>query len=451
MDDLRAENSQNPIQTEPPLTPTHQYTSGPASGFTIRSSPPINRDIEMDNSPSLLTTSIFDPNLNISGLNLIFSSDPLNATTNTTTGPGRNTYRLPKRANTFTPSRLSKTIRFSTLEPTTDITPDPASAKILQACDLLVEAYSATKSREKQSQILDLIEIFREYTESGKLQKVTNQLASQVNNLEHTSRKIEAKTKAISAANSANISILKNPSNQTNSTNSTITGTTPATSATNSPSGPTFASIALAGANSTPGNWTTIKKAPKKTKVQNRLILTRESETPFSALALRNAINKAFLDKSIKGPVVSSITSTSNKKNLVVTSTNPFTSNFLIEKRAIWEHLITFKSMIKDKPWYKVVLYGIPTLDFNTPHGIELVLDELKTFNSNLNLKPISTPYWLSTAENRAIKRGGSVVVSFATEVEAERCIRNRVWIAGISIRVEKLLTTSRSTQCTNC
>jgi hypothetical protein len=103
----------------------------------------------MDNSPSLLTISIFDPNLNISDLNSIFSLDPLNATTNTITGPGRNTYRLLKRANTFTSSRPSKTIRFSTLEPTTDITPDPASAKILQVCDLLVEVYSATKSREK--------------------------------------------------------------------------------------------------------------------------------------------------------------------------------------------------------------------------------------------------------------------------------------------------------------
>jgi hypothetical protein len=451
MDNLGAENSQNPIQIEPPSTPTYQYTSGPASGFTIRSSPPINRDIDIDNSLSLPNTTIFDPKLDISGLNSIFSSDPLNTTSNNTTGPGRMTYRLPKRANTFTPSRPNKNIRFSTPELTTDTTPDLASAKILQARDLLIEAYSATKSREKQSQILDLIEIFREYTESGKLQKVTNQLASQVNNLEYATRKIEAKTKAVSTTNSTNISILKNPSNQTNSTNSTTTSTTPANSTANSPSGPTFASIALAGANSTPGNWTTIKKAPKKTKVQNRLILIRESETPFSALALRNAINKAFLDKSIKGPVVSSITTTSNKKNLVVTSTSSFTSDFLIEKRAIWEHLIIFKSMIKDEPWYKVVLHGIPTLDFNTPYGMELVLDELKTFNSNLNLKPISTPYWLSSAENRAIKRGGSVVVSFATEAEAERYIRNRVWIAGISIRAEKLLTTSRSTQCTNC
>jgi hypothetical protein len=52
-------------------------------------------------------------------------------------------------------------------------------------------------------------------------------------------------------------------------------------------------------------------------------------------LALRNTINKAFLDKSIKELVISSITTTNNKKNLVVISTNSFTSDFLIEKKVI--------------------------------------------------------------------------------------------------------------------
>jgi hypothetical protein len=131
------------------------------------------------------------------------------------------------------------------------------------------------------------------------------------------------------------------------------------------------------------------------------------------------------LDKSIKELIIFSITTIRNKKNLVVISTSLFTSDFLIEKRAIWEYLITFKLIIKDEPWYKVVLYRIPISDFNIPHGMELVLDELKTFNSNLNLKPISTSYWLSIAENRVIKRGGLVVVFFAIEAEAERYIRN--------------------------
>jgi hypothetical protein len=128
-----------------------------------------------------------------------------------------------------------------------------------------------------------------------------------------------------------------------------ITITIPANSSTNSTSGPTFALVVLVGANNTPRDWIIVNKPPKKAKIQNQLILIRESETPFSVLALRNTINKVFLDKSIKELIVSFITTISNKKNLVVTSTNPFTSDFLIEKRAIWKYLITFKSILKDK------------------------------------------------------------------------------------------------------
>jgi hypothetical protein len=110
-------------------------------------------------------------------------------------------------------------------------------------------------------------------------------------------------------------------------------------------------------------------------------------------LALRNTINKIFLDKSIKELVVSFIITTSNKKNLVVINTNPFTSNFLIEKKVIWKYLITFKLILKDKFWYKVVLYSISTLNFNILYRMKLVIDKLKTFNLNLNLKSISIFY----------------------------------------------------------
>jgi hypothetical protein len=120
-----------------------------------------------------------------------------------------------------------------------------------------------------------------------------------------------------------------------NQTNLIITTTTPAISSTNLSSGPTFALVVLVGANSTPGNWIIINKASKKAKVQNRLILIRDSETLFSVLAFRNTINKAFLDKNIKRLIISSIITISNKKNLIIISTNLFTSNFLIKKRDI--------------------------------------------------------------------------------------------------------------------
>jgi len=31
--------------------------------------------------------------------------------------------------------------------------------------------------------------------------------------------------------------------------------------------------------------------------------------------------------------------------------------------------------------WHKVLIYGAPTLVFNTEGGIDLIVDEIKTFN----------------------------------------------------------------------
>jgi hypothetical protein len=91
----------------------------------------------------------------------------------------------------------------------------------------------------------------------------------------------------------------------------------------------------------------------------------------------------------------------------------------------------------------------IPIIDFDTPTGMELVVDEIKTFNKGLT--PIGTPYWLTSSEKRANQRAASVVVAFATTQEASHAIRHRIYIAGISVRVEKLYTTAVSTQCSKC
>ena len=68
-------------------------------------------------------------------------------------------------------------------------------------------------------------------------------------------------------------------------------------------------------------------------------------------------------------------------QNVVITTTPTFTSDFLIEQEAIWKGIIPYTSIQKDESWYKVILHGIPTADFNTPDGIQLVVDEIRTFN----------------------------------------------------------------------
>jgi hypothetical protein len=68
---------------------------------------------------------------------------------------------------------------------------------ILEARDLLVKAIGLTKEYDKQTRLLDLIEIFREYAEKGKVLKTSNIIVLQITSLENTTRRMESKTKEL--------------------------------------------------------------------------------------------------------------------------------------------------------------------------------------------------------------------------------------------------------------
>ena len=53
-----------------------------------------------------------------------------------------------------------------------------AREAILLARDLVVQAYSLTQAREEQAKLLDLLEVFREYTERGRIQAALSILAT---------------------------------------------------------------------------------------------------------------------------------------------------------------------------------------------------------------------------------------------------------------------------------
>jgi hypothetical protein len=68
---------------------------------------------------------------------------------------------------------------------------------ILETRDLLIKTVGLTKEYDKQTKLLDLIEIFREYTEKRKVLKTSNIIASQITSLENTTRRIESKAKEL--------------------------------------------------------------------------------------------------------------------------------------------------------------------------------------------------------------------------------------------------------------
>jgi hypothetical protein len=68
---------------------------------------------------------------------------------------------------------------------------------ILEAKNLLIKATSLTKKYNKQTRLLDLIEIFREYAEKRKVLKTSNIIVSQITSLKNTTRRIESKAKEL--------------------------------------------------------------------------------------------------------------------------------------------------------------------------------------------------------------------------------------------------------------
>lgn len=349
-----------------------------------------------------------------------------------------------------------------------------ARSTILQARDLLVQAYTLTPDRGEQAQILDLLEIFREYTERGILKKASSIIASQVANLETAARQIETKAKSLTKAVTPALPFL-NQSQKNNrqqqaqqqvqsQTQTQTLGQSQPQPLQSHPKHTSMAAIAAHGSlqSSSPLEWTVVGKkqsqntnnqnqpSAKKPKLTRRVILIQrlESSTKIQPLAARNTINNAFALRGIKGPVVNVVAKTNNN-NIAITMTEDYSADFFLEKKDIWEKIIPHISVQKDEPWFKVVAHGIPIADFKDEHGMEMIKSEVVIFNKGL--KPIGMPHWISTRESRQVKLAGSVAIAFATEAEANRAIRNRLYIAGTSVRVTKFFTVAPTTQCTNC
>jgi hypothetical protein len=222
------------------------------------------------------------------------------------------------------------------------------SVLILEARELVIRASLVAPSKEEQTRILDLLEVFREYTEKGKIASISKIISSQVLNLETATRKIER--------------IARAPPKSTAITPPTTTTTQTTQLPCSKP--PTLAQIASQGPPSTttaPQEWKLVQKKTSKPpqasqalqapKVCKRLILVQSptgSPPQFSPLALRNAFNKAFLDKGVKGLVVNTVSRT-RSSNIVVTTTSHFSAEYLLEKKDIWEAILPFKSAQKDE------------------------------------------------------------------------------------------------------
>jgi len=202
-----------------------------------------------------------------------------------------------------------------------------------------------------------------------------------------------------------------------------------------------FADIVKKGANIAPRAKLANQSLPEASPIsykERRLVLYKVSQKSekIAPLTLRNEINKAFQEKSkIANPVVAIVIKSLSEMNIILVTIEQYSAEFLIQNKAIWEPYFKFRNATKDSTWHKVVVYGISTEIFGQNNGLEFLEEEIKIFN-RINL--VVRPNWLSSAENRKTKKHASAIIAFETKAEADKALRNRLIIVGISMRVSK-------------
>lgn len=309
--------------------------------------------------------------------------------------------------------------------------------------DCFLKAADKEDDRKKHQDILDLVNIIREYTESGLLGRSKSILATQLRSLENSTRAVANRARELSKAQPS--IPIPNPTPSLHAPQASQQTRQQASQPTAGPTGQSYATVATVGQE----KWTTVpsKATAKKTAAKSKpketrtaIFRPRNPIPEMSSLHMRNAFNGAFKEKHpTRGPILSSVT-VSPRGNLVLTVTDGLTAKFLVENKAVIDSVTPTASVVENRSWYKVAVHGVPTADVLTlsrEDFADIVKEEIKTFNKGLS--PIGTPYWLSPEENRNQRRAGSIALAFETEAEARTAISKRLSIFGTSCKAEKL------------
>ena len=183
---------------------------------------------------------------------------------------------------------------------------------------------------------------------------------------------------------------------------------------------------------------------------EKRLILLNSNESVLESMKTRDLVNKELqkqLKLSSSELVIAAVTKSQKQQNIVLTATEKYSADFLMKNEKIWSKYFKYTGCKKDTVWYKVVAHGIPTEIFNYAKGLELLKQEIETFNGI----SITAVNWLSSRENRELKKHGSVVIAFDSEETAQRVLKKRLQIAGIFVRTAVYEAKVTTEQCLKC
>ena len=207
-----------------------------------------------------------------------------------------------------------------------------------------------TSNRIEQAKLLDLLEVFREYTEKGYIRYTASILGSQIANLEQTSRKLEKQTK-INYTTSTSTSIPSKPTSWATIASQPNPSSEPQwTIVSNKNQGNRTRASGTKSPSPSPKELAELKARKGKEALTRRCTLLQErnaqANTSFSSIKIRNSLNDAFKKKGIQGLVISTVT-LSIRGNIVVNTTPDFNSDFLIQNKDIIKGVLPLVTSLK--------------------------------------------------------------------------------------------------------
>jgi hypothetical protein len=187
---------------------------------------------------------------------------------------------------------------------------------------------------------------------------------------------------------------------------------------------------------------------------EKRLVIqtTQEEVAKLNSYHLRNQINDRFFQKeNITEPVVATVTKSFTGLSIIITTMPGFTADFLIQKEAVWGELVSkiARKVEKDIHWSRIVVHGVPIEPFSVDEGLNLLKDEIETYNPQLKL--MKKPSWLISEENRQYKKHASIVIAVENAKQANFALHNKLCIAGLWLKTQKYENSTEKTQCQNC
>jgi hypothetical protein len=192
-----------------------------------------------------------------------------------------------------------------------------------------------------------------------------------------------------------------------------------------------------------------VKSHNKEKQREKRLILQvpKEFSDNISPFALRNEINRSFINNNINKPVIASITKSQSNLSIIITTMNDFSAKYLIESKETWESLIPFTKYQFDEEWIKLIIHKVPTKPFECEEGLDLLKQEIEDYNDDIKL--IRAPNWLTHEETRLQKNHSSIIIYLSDQARANSILNRKIFIAGELCKVEKHIP--KFIQCEKC